>query len=507
MAIESAGLAQGLAYRLPWDQMINQERQNYIMKQQKQLLAEQKAKLFADDADYNNVANDFDNPRIKDYALKKISELGSFVKENPGWETDPGARMVYNRIKRDLKDNPELNRGLLSEANYKSMMNYVHDPKNADVVNSIGIDNIMAPWNEYRKNGNQRGKAGLDSSGVQPFIFSPPEDLLDLTSVFQDYGSKMTQTDVKSDGQYWRLATSPKDIRDAADAILSNPVYKRGIEKAYDQNGKGKYEDARQMVIDGLSAWKKSDQVHRIDTAGEAYKRARLKALSEADVNTVNVLQEAANAAKDLYDKRLSNYVPFNGNAIAYIHGAKNGMLDASDAVLPFDLVGQHSPNIGVVKATPKEKIVYKGKNINGDDMYAAPYQVTMNRDQIMQKLGISEDKMKEIDEGLDYQPSPGKKAPAYSDLSGSVVKEPAYDSKGQPITDKDGNPVYNYSFEVEKPIGINKWNSAAANAEYNVPTKNRSIDVDSDDSESDETPEVYKDSKYKLVKGKWVLK
>ena len=118
------GVLSGLAQNLGFDQRINDIR--YQEREKQRALADVSAQqqLFAQDLDYQNAANSHDAPIIKDFAKSKINEIGKFVRENPDWQYNVDKRLMLNQMKKDLKDNSELKRGLASDNSYKSYFNY-----------------------------------------------------------------------------------------------------------------------------------------------------------------------------------------------------------------------------------------------------------------------------------------------------------------------------------------------------------------------------------------------
>ena len=99
------GGIRGLTVDANYDERINDLYRADEMNRRTQAMNESKAKMFADDMEFNNAMNQFDNPRIKDYAKKTISEIGKFVSENPDWSTNVNKRMWINMKKKELKDN------------------------------------------------------------------------------------------------------------------------------------------------------------------------------------------------------------------------------------------------------------------------------------------------------------------------------------------------------------------------------------------------------------------
>lgn len=198
MAKLSFGLRSGLGQDLQYEQQINDARYNEQVNKQAQMMAEKKAALFADDFDYNNAMNQQDNPLVKQFAQGKIKEIGAFVNANPDWETNVGKRAQYKQLVRELKDNPDLNRGLMSDANYQAFQkDLAEKSKNPELFDAGAYTEIKNQWDNYLKYGNQYGEEAFAAEGKKPFQYSQPQDWADLNKDGMDYGSKFNDFEIK----------------------------------------------------------------------------------------------------------------------------------------------------------------------------------------------------------------------------------------------------------------------------------------------------------------------
>lgn len=183
--------------------------QGYALKKQAQHEAESKAKMFADDFDYNNAINEYDSPRIKQYSQGKIKEIGTFIRENPDWERNVEKRVQYKSMIKDLKNNPDLNRGLQSDAARKDWDQWKADPKNSRVVNSSRGQLINEKWKNYEQFGHQDGEEGLKrDGGPKAFSFVPPNLLIDVRQKGLEIGSKLGTTDTFTSGGFGAKVTA-----------------------------------------------------------------------------------------------------------------------------------------------------------------------------------------------------------------------------------------------------------------------------------------------------------
>lgn len=177
------GIRQGLAQSFGYDQRINDmARQNNAMRQA-QIYSENKAKLLADDFDYNNAMNAWDNTAVKGFAQNKLKEIGKFMRENPDFESNLEKRVAYKNLTKELKDNKALNEGLQVDANIKAMQGYMNDPKNAPLVQSEDFEPIKRQYENYLKTGSIDG----NTANRKLFTFTPPEELVDTTPLLAKY--------------------------------------------------------------------------------------------------------------------------------------------------------------------------------------------------------------------------------------------------------------------------------------------------------------------------------
>src|SRR5690348_6531585 len=131
------GTLQGLAYRLNENNLLEQDRYANELQRRGRIAAEAKSKALADDWAFNNAMNPHDNPLVKEFAKNQVLKVGQYLSQNPDWEINPAKRVVYNTMIRELRDNPDLNRGLLSDGAYKEWQkDLAEKSKNPDLFNA-----------------------------------------------------------------------------------------------------------------------------------------------------------------------------------------------------------------------------------------------------------------------------------------------------------------------------------------------------------------------------------
>lgn len=193
------GTNQGLAVDLQYDQRINDLRYQEEAMRRAEAMGAAKSALFANDLEFQTAANSFDNPIIKNKAKETISKIGAFVRENPDWETNVNKRSQLNLLKRELKDNPDLIRGVASDNAYKQYLADLQEvAKNPNQHDTEAYDSIANQWNNYVRFGNQNGEEAAKTEGAKSFIYQKPKDWIDVNKAFADVGNDFKDMRVKS---------------------------------------------------------------------------------------------------------------------------------------------------------------------------------------------------------------------------------------------------------------------------------------------------------------------
>lgn len=184
------GLARGLAQDLQYDQRIADLRYQKQEMDRATAINDAKAKMFSDDMDFQNATNSFDNPRIKEYAKNQIAAIGKFVTENPDWTSNVQKRSQLNLMKRELKDNPELQRGMASDEAFKKLnADLAEVAKNPEAHDEEEYNNLLAQRDNYIKYGNQDGEEAAKQVGTKAFVYTKPRDLRDLNKDWASIGN------------------------------------------------------------------------------------------------------------------------------------------------------------------------------------------------------------------------------------------------------------------------------------------------------------------------------
>jgi hypothetical protein len=216
------GNALGLAQSLGFEDKINDLRFRELENKRAIAQSEAKAKMFADDLDFQNAANSYDNPLIKEFAKTKIKEIGSYYRNNPDLFNNPDKLAQVNLMKRELRDNEHINRGLASDTAYKGYLKDLQEvSKNPNQHDTEAYQDIQNQWNNYLQYGNQDGVDAANKYGAKAFVYTKPKDFVDLPSTLLKAGNSIKDYDVKKGkniGEYW---TEPKadEVKAIKDSI------------------------------------------------------------------------------------------------------------------------------------------------------------------------------------------------------------------------------------------------------------------------------------------------
>ena len=192
------GLSRGLAQNLGFDQRVADLRYQQEATRRAENESAAAAKLFADDLDYQNANNSFDNPVIKEYAKSQIQKIGEFVRNNPDYKTNIDKLSQLNLMKKDLKSNEHVIRGVASDGAYKQ---YLQDnqevAKNPNAYNKQAYNNINEQWNNYLKYGNQGGAEAAKLEGAKAFVYTKPAEFTNLVEQGNKLGNSFADVKLK----------------------------------------------------------------------------------------------------------------------------------------------------------------------------------------------------------------------------------------------------------------------------------------------------------------------
>lgn len=246
------GLSRALNVDLGFDQRLNDLRYNELQTKRIQAENAAKAQLFADDLNFQNAANSFDNNIIKQRNKERIQNIGRFVRENPDWNTNVEKRVQLNMMKRELADNPDTIRGFASDLSRKEYLKDLQEvAKNPQQYDTEAYSDVGRQWDNYVKFGNQFGPDAAKTEGYKAFVYSKPRDFVDMNKAFQETGNSfkdLKTRPIKGGRNAYEEYADPNSL-----ALVANQMYAQN-KRQIDLEAQGKGVAPLQYVMSGINA-------------------------------------------------------------------------------------------------------------------------------------------------------------------------------------------------------------------------------------------------------------
>lgn len=380
------GVKKGLSIDMGYGQRTNDlARQNNAMRQAK-IYSDNKTALMADDFDYNNAMNAWDNTAVKAFAQGKTKEIGKFIRENPDYESNLEKRVAYKNLVKELKDNKALNEGLQVDGNIKAMQGYMNDPKNAPLVQSEDFAPIKQQYENYLKTGSIDG----NTANRKLFTFTPPEELVDTTPLLAKYAQLTGQNGqekkwlAKGAGSIRQFATD-MDKAAAAEGAINDRQLGKYIQKEYNDYVSKLPKEARPLTLKQYTVAKMQPYFK-----GDEYKN-----FSYATGDGSGSGSKSAQGIRNYYDEERMRAIQAanQGKRISAPPAAVEGVLTGGKG-------GDVNTNNSLFEITPGNFIPFKGAIIKshttsgsqGDfdpqNGFKASYMAQMSYDQFEKAVG-----------------------------------------------------------------------------------------------------------------------
>lgn len=404
------GLSKALTFRVPASDYANREiedmKYNQQMQKQNEAMAMAKAKLFADNMEFQQGSNPVDAAIIKNENAQLLRDMGALRVGD--WATNIDTLAQMNYIKQKYKSTDAVLRSAAwVEANKQA----------AEFMKLVAKDPTRYNLDDLEK--FKQARANYDGSA--PLVFEPPRELQDLNKLELDTATKLDPDHYESwhNGNIGAFKGKVSDDRLMNEAIS---IYKNNPD---DYNYRYKGQAPEQIVNDiakRLASASKTDM--HFGTPDPAAAQIRVK-------------QWEANAAK-LAAKNSGLYEPAFLNT-AYIQPGPKILEEAFTATPPVFVVDENGRQVQVNDVDFRYNGDLKDKGVKFDDngkpvggritgMKEASGYIPRSFDYAKTKGWIVDDwGSSGVDSGTDYQ----------------VADK--YKKKGElvPVTDKDGNTKY----------------------------------------------------------------
>lgn len=256
---EEFGSIVGAAVSQNYDQQINDLFRYDQMRKQTQAMNDAKAKLFADDLEFQNAANEYDRPRLEELNRSQVMGIGKYMRENPGYSSDPVKMGQIKMMKRAIKDNPIAKRAVAVDSAFaeylKDRQEALKSPNQWDIE---ALDKQGAAFQNYFKTGNARGLEGLQQEGEQPALYTRPEMFIDVVKDNQETGNKFKHNDTNSDINYLnngREGGYRLSLKDSVLTQMATDKYnarKRQYDVQYTKRGIDPVQEIKTQIASGI---------------------------------------------------------------------------------------------------------------------------------------------------------------------------------------------------------------------------------------------------------------
>lgn len=218
------GMITGLSQNLGYDQQVNDLRYQQQLLRQQDALNESRRKLFESDIEFQKGGNPWDQPIVKAENQKIIQSIGDYIAQNPDWETNFQKRGYVKQLKQSLKDNPHVLRALSTNDNRQALLKYAQEAKQKGIAfDEDALNNELERYSNYEKFGNPDGQEAFQKEGMKAYLFTRPQDFVDMNNVYKEAGASIKNPEIikTGNGGYY---TKPKDedVNARVNSILQN---------------------------------------------------------------------------------------------------------------------------------------------------------------------------------------------------------------------------------------------------------------------------------------------
>jgi hypothetical protein len=185
--MEIGGL-QGLAVRNTHQGEIDDMKYFSALNKQNEAINMAKAKMYADDTEFQNGSNNYDAQKIREEGNAALNELAALKKAHPhDFWTSPTVQVEAKQIKNKLKSSPAVLRSIAyKDAQDKYNTIFEDYLKNPSKYNDKDIQGIRTQLSNYDKFGHAEGVDGFQrDGGARPITFNPPKVQKDLEELFK----------------------------------------------------------------------------------------------------------------------------------------------------------------------------------------------------------------------------------------------------------------------------------------------------------------------------------
>jgi len=339
MAIQDRHVANALNVGIDYKYLLSAKQQQEQIDRQKRIDKENKTAQMMAGLKFPGNYNKYDDNLIRQNTENKINELIKFTSEHGDFSTDPSLMYEFLKIKNDIVQNPDVQRGERVKGEYESYVKWKNSPVNAHMLESDEVKRIDQQFANYVEYGDMNGALG----GAGEFKFQNPALKHTLAKEFKDYANGIIKSKTTIlDNDHYLLEATPEDIMKATESWINQ-------DNSMSRQNRSEY---NQAVIDG-----KTDESYKDWTYGRIASLTNSQPLSKPKNYNFN---NGGGGNSDNYPKPYREI--FSGNS--------QGNSETNNLIKSNHL----SQDKGYVVTSNKPAVIY---NVNGNQV---PLRTTLNK-------------------------------------------------------------------------------------------------------------------------------
>jgi hypothetical protein len=293
------GVALGGAYRHDFNsQITNYQREDALDRARRSEQRAQMKMAYDGMEEMPDVIGEFDRNSIREKYEKSFTDVGSFIKNNPNFDTDPEAYGKLAAIKNGFTNDQDVRRAITSTEQFKQMQDFIQANPDA---NPAEMTQIKQSWDMYNKTGT------MDGVNKSAFTFVNPGKAFNSTEYLLDFGKSLKTDTIQFDALGSYSTVEAGNLRGIAmDLVQGDSKEAFQIKAQFRQQVADGRIDPKTNIIDYIAGFLQQG-------VGKSYIKTSGSGGSSSDK------EPAANAYKKLFNTSVSE-VPaeFAGDLIDY---------------------------------------------------------------------------------------------------------------------------------------------------------------------------------------------
>jgi len=181
------GLLSGLAYKHNFQQDIDNLQKKEILDRQAQIDASNRTKELSALFEFGEADDPWNSAQLKEFFDKKVSQMGSFISEHPGFEVNINEWIQVQRMSKELVDNKFTRSSVRLKVQREARDKWLNDPRNQESIDDESVINNTQELENFNRTGSIDG---ITENGLE-YNWTPPDTDLNLIDIFRDLGNSL----------------------------------------------------------------------------------------------------------------------------------------------------------------------------------------------------------------------------------------------------------------------------------------------------------------------------